>query len=158
MEQTIQPDYYPLLDHPLPPNIRNLQRTIEAAWKDGYDAEGAKDLQSKLTGTNKWIGTAELYTAFSYRGIPVELVDFDLKHQDNGVKAVTDWVVRYFSPSSLSGKVKTSIDDALRGASPIISTNQMPIILQHAGHSRTIIGFEVTKKGIVNLLTFDPSK
>jgi hypothetical protein len=34
----------------------------------------------------------------------------------------------------------------------------MPLILQHAGHSRTIIGYEVSKKGIVNLLVFDPSK
>jgi len=49
------------------------------------------------------------------------------------------------------------VDDALRGASPILSTTHMPVILQHLGHSRTIVGYEMTKKGNVNLLTFDPS-
>jgi hypothetical protein len=35
MDQTMQPMYRSLLEHPLPPSIRNLQRTIEAAWRDG---------------------------------------------------------------------------------------------------------------------------
>lgn len=33
----------------------------------------------------------------------------------------------------------------------------MPLILQHAGHSRTVVGFEKYQNG-VNLLIFDPSK
>jgi hypothetical protein len=67
---------------------------------------------------------------------------------------VTDWVVEYFSPST----IKTSIDDALRGASPVVCTDKMPLILQHDGHSRTIVGYEVSQKGVVNLLCFDPAK
>jgi len=113
-------------------------------------------LANKLVGTTKWIGTAELYTAFTYRRIPVQLVDFDL-HKEKGVKAVTDWVVEYFSPS-IRGKIKTSIDEALRGASPVTCTDKMPLILQHNGHSRTIVGYEVSQKGVVNLLCFDPGK
>lgn len=49
-------------------------------------------------------------------------------------------------------------NDALRGASPVTCTDRIPIILQHQGHSRTIIGYEVSKTGLVNLLMFDPAK
>jgi len=33
----------------------------------------------------------------------------------------------------------------------------MPLILQHNGHSRTIVGYEVDGHGVTNLLTFDPA-
>ena len=68
-----------------------------------------------------------------------------------------NWVVSYFSPPPLAN-VKASLDDALRGAAPVVGTDRMPLILQHAGHSRTIVGYEVDRKGRVNLLTFDPSR
>lgn len=35
MSQEKQPMYFPLLDAPLPPGIRNLQKWIESAWKEG---------------------------------------------------------------------------------------------------------------------------
>jgi hypothetical protein len=35
MDQTEQPLYFPLLDSPIPPGVRNLQRWVEAAWNDG---------------------------------------------------------------------------------------------------------------------------
>jgi hypothetical protein len=35
MCQQIQTIYFPLLDDPFPPGVRNLQRWIEAAWKEG---------------------------------------------------------------------------------------------------------------------------
>lgn len=73
-----------------------------------------------------------------------------------GVQVVTDWVVRYFSPSGPQ-RFKNTVDEALRGASPVIVTDKMPLILQHNGHSRTIVGYEVSQKGFVNLLTFDPA-
>lgn len=37
-------------------------------------------------------------------------------------------------------------------------TEFMPVVLQHAGHSRTVVGYEVQKDGEYNLLVFDPSK
>ncbi|KAG5634971.1 hypothetical protein H0H81_000171 [Sphagnurus paluster] len=51
----------------------------------GFDEEGASDLNN-LVGAKKWIGTADLWVAFTYRGIPAELVDFDLKNQSQGRK------------------------------------------------------------------------
>jgi len=40
---------------------------------------------------------------------------------------------------------------------PVIISPRMPIILQHNGHSRTIIGYEMTRNNSVNLLIFDPA-
>jgi len=86
MDQHIQPMYFPLLDHPLPPSVRNLQKTVQAAWRDGewmyhqyervvttfpccvgYDIDGAKDFKNKIIGTNKCIGTAGMFTYFDGR-------------------------------------------------------------------------------------------
>ncbi|KAJ7168151.1 peptidase family C78-domain-containing protein [Mycena crocata] len=165
MDQTSQPLYFPLLDYPLPPSVRNLQQWIEDAWDAGFDKEGKRELK-KLVGTRKWIGTSDLQVAFTARGIPANLVDFDLKTNARGAEILTDWVVEYFSQPR--GSVDTNkvvvnrrpktVNDALLGASAVTVTPRMPLILQHAGHSRTIVGYEVSKTGFVNLLVFDPSK
>ncbi|KDQ60623.1 hypothetical protein JAAARDRAFT_31585 [Jaapia argillacea MUCL 33604] len=182
MSQQLQPDYFPLLDSPSPPGIRNLQKWIEQAWGQGYDEEGAEQLKRQLFGTSKWIGTAELHIAFTSRSIPSTLVDFNLSsHPSKGAQPVIDWVVRYFSSPSSSSPTQVSnpifhslpkeertVQDALRGASPVeVHNDKMPVVLQHKGHSRTVVGFEVVKGkpgvggkwgGGVNLLIFDPSK
>lgn len=106
----------------------------------------------------------EIHVAFLLRGIPSNLVDFP--NMKNGTEQLTRWVERYFTspspPTHESGYLPESegatVEDALRGASPVISTGRMPLILQHSGHSRTIIGFEKSRNGNVNLLVFDPSK
>ena len=163
MDQQVQPLYFPALDQPPSPGVRNLQQWIEDAWHAGYDPEGAADLKSKLVGTRKWIGTAELHVAFLSRGILSCLVDFP--HVESGATAVLNWIESYFSEPSrgatdmgLKAKVKTTVGEALRGASPVVVTDRMPLVLQHKGHSRTIIGYERTKDGSVNLLCFDPAR
>ncbi|KAG1858383.1 peptidase family C78-domain-containing protein [Suillus subalutaceus] len=154
MDQQIQSIYFALLDDPFPPSVRNLQRWIEAAWKEGYDREGAKDLRN-LVDTDKWIGTAELYTAFTFRGIPSQLVDFDLSKSEKGIQVMIDWIVRYFSPPNPK---QDTVTDVLRGASPVVATDKMPLVLQFNGHSQTIVGYEISKNGDTNLLVFDPSR
>jgi hypothetical protein len=66
---------------------------------------------------------------------------------------VVRWITTYFSPSR--GGTQT-VNDALNGA--ITVTERMPVVLQHAGHSRTVVGYEVQKNGECYLLVFDPSK
>ena len=66
-----------------------------------------------------------------------------------------DWIVNYFSPSPTKQDTVTNV---LRGASPVITTNKMPLILQYSGHSQTIIGYEISKNGDKNILIFDPSR
>lgn len=82
------------------------------------------------------------------------MIDFRLEEKASENKLI-DWVVKYFTPTA--DKNQQTVTDALRGAQAVTVTERMPIILQHQGHSRTIIGYEATKSGI-NLLLFDPSK
>lgn len=35
---------------------------IEDAWKEGFDPQGACQLNNKLQGTKAWIGACEIYT------------------------------------------------------------------------------------------------
>lgn len=70
-----------------------------------------------------------------------------------GIEILTDWVVEYFTPTCKGA----TIHDALRDASPVVDTDKMPLILQDRRHSRTIVGYEVSRDGTVNLLMFDPA-
>jgi len=152
---TQQPLYFPILESPLPPSIRNLQTWIEAAWRDGFDLEGQKELK-KLADTSKWIGTADLWVAFISRGIPAQLIDFDFRNQSDGCELLINWVVQYFAPKKIQDSKPVNLFDSLQ-ISPITITAKMPLILQHNGHSRTIVGFEVDKTGMTSLLLFDPA-
>ncbi|PFH49115.1 hypothetical protein AMATHDRAFT_5203 [Amanita thiersii Skay4041] len=156
MCQQQQPIYQSLLENPRFPGVRNLQRLIQDAWAAGFDKEGQQQLK-ELIGTNKWIGTADLYVAFTFSGIPCELVEFTLAHpQDNSqVDALLQWVVKYFSTDPKAGP--SNVNDALHGASAVVDTDRMPLILQYNGHSLTIVGYEITRQGTTNLLVFDPS-
>ncbi|KAF9487880.1 hypothetical protein BDN71DRAFT_1457989 [Pleurotus eryngii] len=158
MNQQLQPLYFPFLDSPISPGVRNLQRWIEDAWKDGFDEEGRKQLKN-LVNTRKWIGTSDLWVAFNYRRIPAELVEFKLG--SSGVQPLIEWIIAYFSSNSLAQMKDFNTREHIEGVTQgeaVMITERMPIILQHQGHSRTIVGYEVTKKGEVNLLTFDPSR
>ncbi|KAL0577892.1 hypothetical protein V5O48_004087 [Marasmius crinis-equi] len=171
MDQQLQPLYFPLLDQPTSPGVRNLQRWIEEAWRNGYDQEGYQQLH-KLVDTNKWIGTSgrrhqpfheiieptsttrpDLCTAFVYRGIPAELADFDAEGDD--IRPLTKWIVEYFDKHK--GSSSNTLNEALSGASPVQCVPCMPLVLQNAGHSRLVVGYEMVKGGVINLLIFDPS-
>jgi len=74
MEQQQQPLYLLLLNASPSPSVRNLQLWIQSAWDDGktlysspltkldiksgFDDIGRNELQDKIIGTSKWIGTA----------------------------------------------------------------------------------------------------
>ncbi|KIM32150.1 hypothetical protein M408DRAFT_326807 [Serendipita vermifera MAFF 305830] len=154
-EQQVIPQYSALLKNEgdSGPGIRAVQELIERAWSEGYDGIGASQLKHKLVGTMKWIGTGELYTAFAYRGIPTRLIDFP--QLGTNPEALTRWVSNYFFPPTPTAG---NINSTLNGAVPIIQTNKMPLILQHQGHSRTIVGIEINRTGAPNLLVYDPAK
>jgi hypothetical protein len=80
MVQPFEPLYFPLIDEPISPGIRNLQRWIELAWGFGFDPEGKRQLK-KLIGTTKWIGTADLWIAFASRGIPLSSFSFEVTRE-----------------------------------------------------------------------------
>lgn len=46
-------------------SISRLQRTIEWAWSQGFDVQGAEQLGATLVNTRKWIGATEVVTLLS---------------------------------------------------------------------------------------------
>lgn len=49
MDQQIQPMYFPLLDTPSTPGVRNLQILIERAWRDGKLCSSCIEILLTLT-------------------------------------------------------------------------------------------------------------
>nr|XP_019010235.1 uncharacterized protein I206_04703 [Kwoniella pini CBS 10737]OCF49016.1 hypothetical protein I206_04703 [Kwoniella pini CBS 10737] len=152
------------------PGIRRAQGWIQEAWEEGFDPLGREQLRGKVLGTRKWIGPSEMYAMFSYQGIPCGIYDFPKPVNLKGKRrlahiALRDWVVSYFPrhvdtkhpQSAFDVMMRTAENGAGRGEVVRIS-NKFPLILQHSGHSRTIIGYEENSRGDINLLLFDPAR
>ncbi|KAL5635022.1 hypothetical protein ACGC1H_002901 [Rhizoctonia solani] len=153
--QDIRPEYRSLLMDDIrgPPGVRNLQLWIEDSWRRGYDTHGATQLRHHLIGTRKWIGTAELYVAFTSRGIPARLVDFP--NNGHAHLALIQWMTTHFMEHS------NDLSSGAEGGHTtphVYMSTKMPIVLQHKGHSRTVVGVEFTKTGATNLLIYDPAR
>ncbi|KAK7049209.1 hypothetical protein VNI00_005810 [Paramarasmius palmivorus] len=144
MDQPYQPLYFPLLDEPISPGIRNLQKWIEEAWQNGFDEEGYQDLR-RLVDTEKWIGTS---------GRAATYISYMLAKD---IRPLTQWIVQYFDKYSKSN-TKNTFNSVLFGATPVQCVPCMPLILQNDGHSRLVVGYEMVKGGAVHFLVFDPSR
>ena len=84
------------------------------------------------------------------------LVHFECRKSPKGVRILVDWVVTYFSAASHGEDQPLDMNQALERAEPVVCTDRMPLILQFHGHSYTIVGYEITQTGAINLLVFDP--
>ena len=71
------------------------------------------------------------------------------------VTPLLNWIRCYFDGDTQGQS--TSAQERWRGATPVVISTRMPLILQHQGHSRTIVGYEIAKYGGTILLAFDPS-
>ncbi len=71
------------------------------------------------------------------------------------VSPLLDWIRQYFDANSRDHQA--SPQEWWRGATPVVVTDRIPLILQYQGHSRTIVGYEIARGGATNLLAFDPS-
>ncbi len=58
------------------PNIEVLQAAVEGAWRAGFDRRGAEQLDHRLRGTRKWVGTTEATALLRSFGIRARIVDF----------------------------------------------------------------------------------
>ncbi|OXG77798.1 hypothetical protein C349_05048 [Cryptococcus neoformans var. grubii Br795] len=167
------PSYVPLFSkstNGAEPGVRRVQGWIEEAWEEGYDPEGKQQLGGTVLGRRKWIGPSDLYAMFTYKGIPCVIYDFPKpKNPKDGSKAayirLQQWVKDYFNESTESPSNGSAFDVLMRsgensaGRGEVVRvSNRFPLILQHSGHSRTIVGYEENARGDVNLLLFDPGK
>ncbi|WVQ84295.1 hypothetical protein IAT38_006447 [Cryptococcus sp. DSM 104549] len=155
------------------PGVRRIQGWIEEAWAQGYDAEGKKQLGGKVLGRRKWIGPSDLYSMFTYMGVPCDIYDFPkAKDAAEGSKKthsrLQQWVKAYFSndlPVKKSSSDNNAYDVIMRSGQngsgrgdAVRVSDKFPLILQHSGHSRTIVGYEENSRGDINLLLFDPGR
>lgn len=142
-------------------NIRWLETTIEKAWSEGYDLIGAKQLNHKLKGTSKWIGTTEIYVLLTYLGVKCSIFDFPSPDSKTGLHtALVNWIIDYFAVNS-NQEIMEKVDSAKKGnldQSLVLCNDRWPIYLQHSGHSRTVVGIELHKDSEPALLVFDPGR
>lgn len=99
-----------------------LQRTIEAAWRAGFDPRSARQFGGRLvgkTGRAAYIGAAETQAALTHLRLDAAIVE----------------IVRRTG----SGAAVHAVSAAAFGAGAARGT-RCPIILQHDGHSRSIVG------------------
>ncbi|XP_061571092.1 zinc finger-containing ubiquitin peptidase 1-like isoform X2 [Cololabis saira] len=129
------------------PCIPQLQTMIEEAWKEGLDPQGASHFNQQLQGTRAWIGATEIYVLLTSLGISARIMDFHKPTGPAGTHPLLfDWVREYFSQSNRSSRLPPRF----------IQTRLPPLYLQHQGHSRSVVGLEQRKNGVLCLLLFDP--
>nr|XP_045247573.1 zinc finger-containing ubiquitin peptidase 1 isoform X2 [Macaca fascicularis] len=126
------------------PCIPKIQSMIEDAWKEGFDPQGASQLNNRLQGTKAWIGACEVYILLTSLRVKCHIVDF---HKSTGPLGthprLFEWILNYYSSEG-------------EGSPKVVCTSKPPIYLQHQGHSRTVIGIEEKKNRTLCLLIFDP--
>ncbi|XP_004673852.1 PREDICTED: zinc finger with UFM1-specific peptidase domain protein [Condylura cristata] len=126
------------------PCIPKIQAMIEDAWKEGFDPQGASQLNNRLQGTKAWIGACEVYTLLTSLRVKCHIVDF---HKSTGPLGthprLFEWILNYYSSER-------------EGSPKVVCTSKPPIYLQHQGHSRTVVGIEERKNRTLCLLIFDP--
>ncbi|XP_038598024.1 zinc finger-containing ubiquitin peptidase 1 [Tachyglossus aculeatus] len=126
------------------PCIPKLQSMIEDAWEEGFDPQGASQLNNRLQGTKAWIGACEIYSLLTSLRLKCRIIDF---HKSTGLLGthprLFEWVLDYYS----AGR---------EGGPKVVCSSKPPIYLQHQGHSRTIVGIEEGKNRTLCLLVFDP--
>ncbi|KAK9822054.1 hypothetical protein WJX74_003875 [Apatococcus lobatus] len=58
------------------PCIEALQAGVQEAWQAGFDVRGAEQLDHRIVGTRKWVGTTEAAALLRSFGIRARIVDF----------------------------------------------------------------------------------
>jgi hypothetical protein len=157
-EQDVIPQYASLLEQGQGPGIRALQGVIEKAWDDGMprywitasNSNGGLQATTRLAQSSSsanWsihanglgretsmslsrIKESREHLIFLHRYLVTfstrcELTDFP--EPKSNPAAVINWVSEYFFPPFASGG---SVNQALSGASPVVVTGKMPLILQ----------------------------
>lgn len=126
------------------PCIPKIQSMIEDAWNEGFDPQGASQLNNKLQGTKAWIGACEIYTLLTSLKVKCRIIDFHKSTGPSGTHPrLFEWILNYYSSET-------------EGAPKVVCTSKPPVYLQHQGHSRTVVGIEERKNRTLCLLIFDP--
>jgi len=159
------------------PSVNQLQSYMEASWKEGYDAKGAKHFNNRIRGRKSKIGAMEVSSLLAYLSIDSTVIQFIACNESRSALGKFVWAYfnrscRYqFSLSSENAELSTAASFEVVHhllSLPSNSSNDrleccnnflLPLYLQWQGHSVTIVGIEKARDGNnFDLLVFDPSK
>eukprot|EP00741_Cyanophora_paradoxa_P012800 tig00020629_g12364.t1 len=166
------------------PSLPRLQGYIEAAWRAGFDVEGAGQLNHRLAETRKWIGATEVAALLRFFGFRAKrlgrgaagaweghgsgrtdhensrenlggIVDFVRPSQPpDRHAALLAWVWDYFQAGARRDEGQRPA--ALSAGAACVSLASVPpLYFQHDGHSRTVAGAE-RMGGEIALVLVDP--
>jgi hypothetical protein len=181
------PSFQSIFPNGVPP-LNEFQSSFEILWAEGFDPTGAHHHDSKMVGKSgkvSWIGAVEVWSYLSFRGIDATIVQF-AKNMENR-SCIGSFVWAYFSrlgpecDCQASNSRMTSYQYAqelvqtakqIHGSAEetpsliTCSCTLLPLYLQWAGHSVTIVGIRreriITSNGSASiryhLIVFDPQK
>jgi len=119
------------------PDVPTIQRMIELAWAEGFDPVGAAQLNFKVQGSKKWIGTTEIASLLRWQRIPCDVHVFE---GSQAGRELVEKIKTYF--------MEPRPDDTGQA--------KLPLYLQRKGHSILVVGVEIIDHDKTNLLVFDP--
>ena len=71
-------------------------------------------------------------------------------------KALIQWLTVHFTEHS--NEPEPGAGGTPSSARGVFMSTRMPVVLQHKGHSRTVVGVEFAASGETNLLIYDPAR
>lgn len=134
------------------PSLTQLQQQLEAAWREGFDPNGADHFKHSVVGRPSRIGAVEVGFVFSYMWLDACVVQFIKCFQSR--RLLPPFVYHYFRGCSAAQSAKKKATDCLEwadkgtsgmgeGTHPGAScTTLLPMYLQWEGHSVTIVGLD----------------
>ncbi|OQV20349.1 putative Zinc finger with UFM1-specific peptidase domain protein [Hypsibius exemplaris] len=154
------------LKYPFVPNISAMQLLLQDAWSSGFSRFAAAELDGIVSDSSKWIGTAEIQALFSSLKLECHIRDFT--HARIALDAGKQVIARATKVECLrlQQEMFTFAYDYFTRLGTTGDLFVPPLYLQYEGHSRTIIGLDITDVGVedpqkrmekVGFLLFDPA-
>ena len=126
------------------PSISAIQRFLQEAWASGFDEQGKWQIGSAaggFVGSRTWIGTSEVLALLSSFGIGALAFEFTRPEANTRLHPKLFEAVKHCFSKTASAHAAAAL------------------YLQHAGHSQTVIGYEMDDASdqVSALILLDPS-
>ena len=159
---------FQVLDSKIIPNISEMQAMLQRAWAKGFSQYAAAELDRSVADSSKWIGTTEIQALFSFQYIECYIKDFSHGTVKTAVAQSSRDVARATKVQcgQLQRAMYKFVHDYFLERMSSEDGFIPPLYIQYEGHSRTIIGLDITEQHQedpqkqmekVGFLLFDPA-
>lgn len=139
------------------PSVLEIQRTIESAWRFGFDREWGQKNAFQMEGTRKLMGEREITTFLRSLGIPTFAIRFGDVNKACGYHAAVGWFCDdYFQhgPKKALGRILSAGEDSRfeengvgkEAAPAIVRTAYPPLLLHCEAFDVLILGVQRERK------------